>query len=115
MVKEWDHAINGTWVPEGSIEKIQDKAQKYLVGKYKLAYIAGKGRRHVPVLIPLDLIEPVKLLNSNRKSFGIPECNTFLFATKSSNAHCSGWHDVAAVCNAAQVYGKHFESLLSSI
>ena len=79
MVKEWDHAINGTWVPEGSIEKIQDKAQKYLVGKYKLAYIAGKGRRHVPVLIPLDLIEPVKLLNSNRESFGIssatPSCS----------------------------------------
>ena len=60
------HAINGTWVPEGSIEMIQDEAEKYLFGKYNLADFAGKGRRHVPVLIPFDLIEPVKLLNSSR-------------------------------------------------
>lgn len=103
LVGEWVDAMNETWVPKENIEQVQDDAEKFLVGQFKLAYMAGKGRNYVPILIPVDLIEAIKLLNLNRKAFGIVKSNIFLFATKSSKSHCSGWHAVAAVCDATGV------------
>ncbi|XP_062576294.1 uncharacterized protein LOC134238193 isoform X2 [Saccostrea cucullata] len=103
LLEEWYDAINGTWVPQESVESVKDDAEKYLIGQYKLAYMAGKGRKCVPVLIPNDLVQPIELLVSNRQAFGIGETNHFLFATKSSNSHCSGWHAVSSVCEAAGV------------
>ncbi|KAJ8322434.1 hypothetical protein KUTeg_000008 [Tegillarca granosa] len=78
--------------------------KKFLIESFKLAYMAGKGRKSVPILIPVDVIEGIKLLISNREAFGIDASNHVLFATKSSTAHCSGFHTVAAVCEAAK-YG----------
>ena len=103
LLEKWNDAMNDIWVPQESTELIEDEAEKFLVGQYKLAYMAGKGRKYVPVLIPLDLIEPVNILLSNRGKFGIVDDNIFLFATKSSNAHCSGWYAVSSICEAAGV------------
>lgn len=103
LVQEWNDALNDVWVPQESVESIEDPAEKFLVGQYKLAYMAGKGKKYVPILIPLDLIEAVNILLLNRVNFNISPNNPFLFATKSSKYACSGWHAVSDVCSAAEV------------
>lgn len=64
-------------------------------------YIGGKGRKFVPVLVPNDLCPAMELLIKYRKDFGITDENGFLFATRSSMSHCSGWHAVSSVCEKA--------------
>ena len=103
LLEEWHDALNSTWIPLETVECVKDDAEKYLLGQFKLAYMAGKGRKCVPILIPNDLIMPIELLITNRNSFGIADNNEFLFATKSSTSHCSGWHAVSTVCEAAEV------------
>ncbi|XP_065926621.1 uncharacterized protein [Magallana gigas] len=103
LLEEWYDAINSTWIPQEAVESVKDDAEKYLIGQYKLAYMAGKGRKCVPVLIPNDLVGPIELLISHRQNFGIAETNNFLFATKSSSSHCSGWHAVFTVCEAVGI------------
>ncbi|XP_065932664.1 uncharacterized protein [Magallana gigas] len=103
LLEEWYDAINSTWIPQEAVESVKDDAEKYLIGQYKLAYMAGKGRKCVPVLIPNDLVGPIELLISHRQKFGIAETNNFLFATKSSSSHCSGWHAVFTVCEAVGI------------
>lgn len=39
-----------------------------------------------------------------RARFGIPEGNMYLFATKSPQSHCSGWHAVNEVCTNADIH-----------
>ena len=39
----------GQWIPP-EVELIEDKAEKLLVGHYKLAHMHGKGKKYVPVL-----------------------------------------------------------------
>jgi len=80
------------WIPR---EQIDDPGQQYLVGQYKLAYLRGKGRKYVPVLVLLDLITATHILNSDRHVLGINKENSFLFAKKNSMSnksmsHCSG-------------------------
>lgn len=48
---------NGTSVPEESYEHIKGDAEKFLIGSFKLANMAGKGRQSVPILIHVDAIE----------------------------------------------------------
>lgn len=87
LKNEWEDAMKGVWLPEDQIEKVDDPAEKYLLGKYKLAYLKGKGKKYVPVLIPVDLIQAINLLNNDRHSFGIKQINIFLFATKYRKSH----------------------------
>ncbi|XP_062599435.1 uncharacterized protein LOC134260926 [Saccostrea cucullata] len=103
MLKEWDDAEKGTWLPDDAIEKISDPAEKYLLGKFKLAYLKGKGKKFVPVLVPVDLLPAISILTMNRSGFGIREENGFLFATRNGLSHCSGWHSVSEVCERAGV------------
>lgn len=103
LLEEWYDALNSTWIPQEAVESVKDDAEKYLIGQFKLAYMAGKGRKCVPVLIPNDLVGPIELLISHRQNFGIAETNNFLFATKSSSSHCSGWHAVFTVCEAVGI------------
>jgi len=103
LVEEFNDAINDVWTPANSVESIEDPAEKFLVGQYKLAYMAGKGKKYVPVLIPIDLLEAINILLANRASANIQPENPFLFASKSSKYACSGWHAVSDVCTAAQV------------
>ncbi|XP_053389498.1 uncharacterized protein LOC123565665 [Mercenaria mercenaria] len=103
LLEEWNDAMSGRWLPKDQVEEVPDRALKYLVGTYKLAYLHGKGKKYVPVLIPKDMVGPINMLVRHREEFGISDENPFLFATKSSNAHCSGWHAVKFVSDEAGV------------
>jgi len=85
------------------VENIDDPAKKILVGQYKLATMAGKGKKYIPVLIQIDLLEAINILLANRANANISPENPFLFASKSSKYACSGWHAVSDVCKAAEV------------
>ena len=103
LLKEWIDALNNVWVPPEQIQKVNDIGEQYLVGKFKLAYLHGKGKMFVPVLVPLDLVDAVSLLIKHREEFGIPKDSMFLFANKVSGDHCSGWNCLNEVCKAANI------------
>jgi hypothetical protein len=107
LLKEWYDALNDTWLPESEIDKVDDLGVKYLLGKFKLAYLQGKGKRFVPVLIPVDTIHAITILVEERSTFGIAKENKFVFGTKeragNGTSHCSGWHAVSEVCTKACV------------
>jgi hypothetical protein len=75
--------------------------------------MAGKGKKCVPVLIPLDLLEAVNILLANRANVNISPDNPFLFATKRSKYACLGWHAVSDVCMAAGVSTSKFVDFIS--
>ena len=98
LVSEFEDALDRAWLAHDSIDIINDEAEKYLVGKFELAYLHGKGKKYVPVLIPNDIISAIKLLQEYRLQHSIPSTSKFLFSTRSSASHCSGWHAVNDVC-----------------
>ena len=73
------------------------------MGQFRLAYLKGKGRKYVSVLIPTDLLTAIEILIKDRAQFGIREDNNFVFATKTGHSHCSGWHALAEVCKRADL------------
>ena len=101
LLSEWNDAINGVWFPKDS-DVVLDAAEKYL-SDYFILYMQGKGKRFVPVLVPCDLKAPITLMLSMRDSVGITEKNIFLFASRASISHCSGWTAVSNICKAAGV------------
>ena len=48
--------MNSTWIPLETVECVKDDAKKYLLGHFKLAYMAGKGRKCVPDLFLFQMI-----------------------------------------------------------
>lgn len=102
LLKEWQDAKDGKWLGSGK----QLEEEQYL-SKYKLAYLHGKGKRYVPLLIPDDLETIMDKLSdpTERKRNGIKAENSFLFATKFSGNHCSGWHAVTnvVVCSGVDI------------
>ncbi|XP_056015185.1 uncharacterized protein LOC125674959 [Ostrea edulis] len=103
LTNEWEDAKKGVWIQEDEVEKISDPAEQYLVDNFKMAYLKGKGRKYVPVLIPVDLIQAIDRISNDRRDFGIRKENPFLFATKNGFSHCSGWHAVAEVSERAEI------------
>ena len=71
-----------------NIEVIEDAAENFLAGQFKLAsmYLHGNWKKYVPLLIPLDLNEPVNLLRRFRELYDVAKTNKFLFATKDSQS-----------------------------
>ena len=59
----------------------------YLKGQYRLAYLHGKGRQLVPVLIPLDCIAAIDLLVDQRVENGVPADNPFVFASRGTDTN----------------------------
>lgn len=100
---EWEDAEQNVWVPQEQVENVEDAAEKFLVGQFKLVYLKGKGKKFVPVLVPKDLVPGIRLLIQYRTLYGISAENPFLFATKSGKSHCSGWHALKNVCSRADV------------
>ena len=45
--------------------------EQYLEGQYHLAYLHGKGRHFVPVLVPLDCVPAIELLIAHRGRNGL--------------------------------------------
>ncbi|XP_058850832.1 uncharacterized protein LOC117428302 [Acipenser ruthenus] len=110
LLTEWKDAESGVWIDENAAENISNPVEKALLGKYKIAFQAGKGTKHlVPVLIPNDCLEALrKLSNSDiRKEAGVNPLNQFLFPyTRKSEDHVSGWHAVNEICKAAKISNK---------
>lgn len=103
LVSQWIDARDNVWLPPDKVQEIKDDAEKYLIGKFRLAYLQGKRQKFVPVLLPEDMIKPISLLYEHRDTQKILSENAFLFATKASKRHCSGWHAVYDICRKAQV------------
>ena len=59
-----------------------DVEERYLAGQYKLAYLHGKGRHFVPVLIPVDCVQAIGILIGHWKDNGIVADNQFVFASR---------------------------------
>ena len=98
LLSQWDDAENGVWLPKDQVEAVEDPAERYLIGQFQLAYLHGKGQKFVHVIIPLDVVEAVRVLVRYREKQDIRANNIFVFATKHSKSHCSGWHAVRDVC-----------------
>ena len=60
QITEWEEAINVTWDPEDQIT--QDPSEQFLMGQFRLAYLKGKGRKYVSVLIQTDLLTVIEIL-----------------------------------------------------
>jgi hypothetical protein len=117
LISEFEDAMQGRWIPPHLIEAIEDKAEKFLIDKYKLAYMHGKGRKFVPLLIPITTIEAMNLLLEKCNAFGVKKDNPFFFATKGNNGHASGWHALNCVAQKAGVLinataNRHYVSTL---
>jgi len=55
------------------VEHVDDPLEKVLLGKFHLAYQRGKGScKMVPVLIPVDIIDALKLLVDVRPNDKVP-------------------------------------------
>ena len=67
MIEEFTDAVNGVWVPQENGKTIEDETEKYLLGQFKLAYLGGKGKEPVPVLMPLDLIDGIRKKKEKKK------------------------------------------------
>jgi len=107
LMKEWIDAENNVWMPDSVTDDIDDPAEKVLMGKFKIAYQAGKGSQHlVSLLIPNDCLEGMKIITSEevRANAGVLASNPFVFAyTQQSMDHMSGWHATHGVCQRAGV------------
>lgn len=92
QLKEWQDAQDQVWLPDDEIEVVVDEAEKYLKGKYLLAYLSSKGKKKfVPLLIPKDLALPISILVAHREEHGVESDNTFVFPTRGDRNHCYGW------------------------
>nr|XP_047132039.1 uncharacterized protein LOC124811030 isoform X2 [Hydra vulgaris] len=95
-IKEWENALNNVWLDKQRIKNTLSESQ--LEDGMKITYQSGKGVNHsVPVLIPTDTIEAMKLLGSAdiRTQAGVSANNIYIFpSTQSSLYHCSGWHSL---------------------
>jgi len=70
---EWHDTEKHTWLSDDMVEHVDDPLEKVLLGKFHLAYQRGKGScKMVPVLIPVDIIDALKLLVDVRPNDKVP-------------------------------------------
>ncbi len=106
-LKQWEDAKTGSWLDQSAIGRLDDN-DKNILQNFKICYQAEKGIKHVvPVIIPKDTVSALNFLADQRirLQYGILPSNYFVFATKGSDDHASGWHAVKEVCIAAGVKG----------
>jgi hypothetical protein len=103
LLGDWHDADKGAWIDPRAANKLP-KAEKLLLGIYKVAYMPGKGLKLVPVLFPEDLIAGIRKIESLREEMRINPLNKYLFpATRGSTMHVFGNQCIAAVCESAGV------------
>jgi len=88
------------WIDTERVSKLDSLDQK-LFDKLKITYMSGKGNWLVPVLIPEDTIDSLRILADPalHLSAGISDENIYIFAsTKGSKKHASGWHCLNDIC-----------------
>jgi hypothetical protein len=100
-ISEWEEAENDGWIDKQRMNELLEE-QKLLVKSLKIAYLSGKGNKHVvSLLIPNDTIKAMQYLSKVdvRENSGIAKDNKFLFAsTQHSDVQFSGWHALKSVC-----------------
>ncbi|GFR68669.1 histone-lysine N-methyltransferase SETD8-A, partial [Elysia marginata] len=101
LLSDWTDAEENAWIDPQLVQNVSDPLEKSLLNQFKLVYQSGKGsRRLVPVLIPNDTVEPLRILVQKREQCGIPQSNIFLFpSTGISKDHVSGWNIMKDVTN----------------
>ena len=63
LLFEWTDAEKGAWIDPQRLPNIIKPLEKSLLDQFKLVYHSGKGsKRLVPVLIPNDTVEPLRIL-----------------------------------------------------
>ena len=103
LLTEWQDAIKNVWLPQALVEKVEDPAERFLLGQFRLAYLHGKGKKFVPVLLPEDLVPATQLIQQHRHAAGIKDTNIFFFAPKRSNRHRCGWESVQKICTKSKI------------
>ena len=96
ILKQWEEALTGEWVDE-------DETNDMLV-----TYQTGKGPNHlVPVFFPSETHQAMKFLvdPDNRSLCGVLPTNNYVFASKSSNYHTSGWHAINDILESLSLKG----------
>ena len=114
LMQDYQDALDDVWVPQVNLEELSDE-NRIMIDKYKMAYVSGKGKRDVSLLIPKTIIEPLQTLYLFRKDFGIKDSNIFFFASKGSPLPTSGWHALSEVGSRAGILinattNRHFLS-----
>ncbi|XP_077976766.1 uncharacterized protein LOC144432471 [Styela clava] len=106
QMSDWCDAKTEKWIDSQRAKYVND-AEKKLLSIFKIMYQGGKGtNRMVPVLVPPDCDSALDMLANSeiRKDSDINIRNMFLFpSTKQFLDHCSGWHSVKNVVDAAGV------------
>jgi integrase len=101
-LSDWEKSENKTWVDVERVTKMAPH-EEALINTFQLAYISGKGKRIVPVLLPNDCLPAIRKLVSLRQQLEIHPSNLFLFpAGRHSKEHVPGNHAVTEICNAAK-------------
>ena len=75
--------------------------EKQLLKTTDLVMVPGKRNRKVPILIPENLSDAMKVLLDKREEVGIPPQNAFFFSSRSTNGHLDGWQAVNASSSGA--------------
>ena len=63
LLKEWADAEANVCIPDKDVSNVDDEAELFLVGQFNLAYLKGKGLKYVSVLVPINLVESIRILN----------------------------------------------------
>jgi len=107
LISEWREAEEDRWLPADINQQLTDPADMAMIGKFKIAYQAGKGKKQlVSVLIPNDCMSGMQFLSSDevRAHAGVASLNKFVFAnTQLSLDHVSGWAATKEICDKAQL------------
>lgn len=103
LIRQWQEAQSDGWIDAQRIKQLPEP-DKLLVKANKMAYMSGKGNKHVvSLIIPADSVPAmVKLADPTfRKAAGVAPDNSFLFAsTQLSDLNYSGWHALKDTCQA---------------
>ncbi|CAH1782359.1 unnamed protein product [Owenia fusiformis] len=52
--EEWIDAMVVTWLSDDCVQHVKDDGEKYLIGQFKLAYLAGKGNQSNLIFLNLE-------------------------------------------------------------
>jgi len=94
-----------TTIDKQLVQNVEDPLEKTLLGRFKLAYMSGKGTKYlVLVLIPTDLVTAIRKLVAIRDVVGVAPNSPYVFANLQNSPDClNGWHCVRDICLAAGV------------
>lgn len=97
---QYEVAKRNEWINNEMKDLIKDSAELNLLEKYKLAYLCGKGKSVVPLLIPSDSLKAIDLLCDEdfRMTAGVNADNTFVFpATRDRKYNVTGSCDISSI------------------